>query len=1369
MHPVPLAVDWTADLTSDTVTGLDDATQYWFNVVVRDENNNTTGYTSIDTTTLDVTAPEPGSSGTLTTTDTAVDGFTVNWTKATDNDAAQAELQYRVFYSFTSDIDTVSNINTNGVAATDWVTDVDTAEITSLTDATQYWANVLVRDVASPANEAAYAMVTTWTADGTAPTPGNSGTITTGTITQTSIVANWTQGSDNFTSPVALEYQVFGSPANNITTYGDALANGIEITSGWTAAIDTIEATGLSADTTYWLNVFIRDEAGNIAPYVPASGTTEAGGIPELACDSVLWDPAVGTPRALRLGGTLEIPVDFSETGGEAASSGFDVSVYLSEFPGVDPMNDQEIGSLRVGYLAGSGSDTALVTATIPLSAYADTYYIGAFVDSSEEYSEINEDDNTNSDDHLTILPENPGAAVDLVADEIWSPIYWNMTPTVEADAAIAMECCVASIGAKPGSGCTYRLYFTTDSENPDPLLDFEVGSATVSAYELSINEEVSVEGVAPTTPGTYYAYFVADADDAIGEYHEGNNLEMNDAPIQVLPTATTIDLMGEDCIHPDAVALDSPFTVSVSMIVSGETDLTSPVNVGVYLSTDDVFDGGDERAGSFVMNNVPLGKEYDAWEDLDSQNAQEITISSGTFSTGTYYVFYKLDYDEQLAEGNEDNNTGMSESPIVVTAAATAKADLGCMLYNPEANQGIHLVVNQGETSVPSPSVLVANRGGVDVAAGVSVSFYAATTQTVNIGSDTPLGSITTTEILKTGFNRTEAPGTLNLSALGTGTYWLYAYIDPADAYDELDETNNDSTNFSIYGFTGGSWIELTVTSSMTNPNLAANIAEFGGSTNGGSSFIECDVDVLNTNGGTTAGPSVVSFWLSENSNSTIDAADEYAGSTVIGALEGFEGVETWLEQDIPFGMSTSTTYYYKVKVDSLNEVSETDESNIVVSGGFTFEDQGGGMEWPDLSCSIDTHSNPLTAGTTVAVDVTFSNTGSQDVPGVDAALYLSDDDTLDGSDQQVGTWFDAVGIGQNIPHTFTFTVPDRQSTQYLIVVIDESGSIFESNEMNNQGLSPVTVTGGGGENPDIAALGTVWNEGQFSNNAIRRGGSLFPVVSCQELNGVGVGESFGVVVMLSEDEVIDAGDIPVGTWTSPSLAPSALATASVNCVIPTTVPAGEYFMGAVYDYQFAITESDESNNIDSGAGLVHISVLEEAFTGGQYDLAISALYSNLFNNGGGTAQLGRNESVAIEVDVESLGDLGFGDAQVQVFLSPDQTTGTPGDDVAVATGTFGTADVGDTLELTGSFAGTAGTYYVYAVVDTLNAVTETDETNNVYDNLMEIEVVETGQTDMWGDEAWGPREPLPTVSPLPLTIALRLAVQLASTAPLM
>ncbi|MEM7179912.1 MAG: choice-of-anchor D domain-containing protein [Spirochaetota bacterium] len=109
--------------------------------------------------------------------------------------------------------------------------------------------------------------------DTTQPTVGGGAALVTSSVRPVSLVLSWTGATDDVSKQDNLAYQVYYSTLSNIATVADAEANGT-IAQAYTTNIQTSTIAGLSPGTQYFLNVVVRDEAGNKSVYTTVSVTT---------------------------------------------------------------------------------------------------------------------------------------------------------------------------------------------------------------------------------------------------------------------------------------------------------------------------------------------------------------------------------------------------------------------------------------------------------------------------------------------------------------------------------------------------------------------------------------------------------------------------------------------------------------------------------------------------------------------------------------------------------------------------------------------------------------------------------------------------------------------------------------------------------------------------------------------------------------------------------------------------------------------------------------------------------------------------------------------------------------------------------------
>lgn len=116
-----------------------------------------------------------------------------------------------------------------------------------------------------------------WAADdGTAPTVTDKN-ITSSNVSQTGVKLNWNKATDDTSGQGTLQYLVYQSSSDNLGSVENIKTNGTGV-GNYTADIATKDITGLSANTTYYFNVIVKDEAGNESCYTTKSVTTTSSG-----------------------------------------------------------------------------------------------------------------------------------------------------------------------------------------------------------------------------------------------------------------------------------------------------------------------------------------------------------------------------------------------------------------------------------------------------------------------------------------------------------------------------------------------------------------------------------------------------------------------------------------------------------------------------------------------------------------------------------------------------------------------------------------------------------------------------------------------------------------------------------------------------------------------------------------------------------------------------------------------------------------------------------------------------------------------------------------------------------------------------------
>ncbi|EPG67606.1 fibronectin type III domain-containing protein [Leptospira wolffii] len=145
-----------ANMTSASISGLAASTTYYFNILVRDQDQTASIYNgrSILTEGPDTVQPVPGNNGAFT----AVVGspfvnkypVTLTWTAATDNVTSQANLVYEIYYDIdnNNNFGNIASIRANGVQAMAPTANVTQYTVYNLSANAMYMFVILVSDEA---------------------------------------------------------------------------------------------------------------------------------------------------------------------------------------------------------------------------------------------------------------------------------------------------------------------------------------------------------------------------------------------------------------------------------------------------------------------------------------------------------------------------------------------------------------------------------------------------------------------------------------------------------------------------------------------------------------------------------------------------------------------------------------------------------------------------------------------------------------------------------------------------------------------------------------------------------------------------------------------------------------------------------------------------------------------------------------------------------------------------------------------------------------------------------------------------------------------------------------------------------------------
>jgi Subtilase family/CARDB/Bacterial Ig domain len=226
-----------------------------------------------------------------------------------------------------------------------------------------------------------------------------------------------------------------------------------------------------------------------------------------------------------------------------------------------------------------------------------------------------------------------------------------NTTPhvgdTIAASLTITNNSCSGG-GAAAG---TFHVgfYFSSSSSfsGVSPFYEASVGGCPANST-TSLNQNILIS--AGTAPGTYYLGYKIDDENEVAECNEGDN-GIYYWTITVLPPPQPDLTKFTDSLNNSSPRPGDTITASITVTnesCSGGSTNSRPFHVGFYgLSTSTSF-AGLTPFYELQVNGCPSNGVIST--DLN------ITITSST-PTGTYYLGYKIDDENEVAECDENNN----------------------------------------------------------------------------------------------------------------------------------------------------------------------------------------------------------------------------------------------------------------------------------------------------------------------------------------------------------------------------------------------------------------------------------------------------------------------------------------------------------------------------------------------------------------------------------------------------------------------------------------------------------------------------------------------------------------------------------------
>jgi subtilase family serine protease len=968
------------------------------------------------------------------------------------------------------------------------------------------------------------------------------------------------------------------------------------------------------------------------------------------------------------------LPVSFTvKNQGTAVTAGASWSdaVYLSNTPSVNSYSTFLTSFSNSAPLAGGGTYTLGKTINLPTSSSVGSRYL-VFVTNVYGAGGGVDINTANNSFALPILVTAPDLVV-MAASLTGAPVEGT---TVKVDWTVQNQ------GAAPTAGAWSDAIYLSDTPTFGSGAQIQISSFTApgqsSVAPQGTYHQTQNVTLPLSTVGSRYLLIVSDAFNGEGDTNRTNN-------VFALPLALTAPNLALSNVvaTPATVEEGNQQTLNISWKVTN----TSSVNAGqawtdsVYLSTSPTFDFNTATfltsAGSQAI--LQAGASYTTI--LTNVNIDVMTPAN-------YYVFVvansnyvqNLQFSALQPETDPTDNVVAPAQPISITAPA-----VNLQVSNPSI-PNTPLVIGQSVNI----SFQVTNAGSEAAASSWSDEAFISKSATFDNTAQS-IGSNFHPAPLAGGANYTQSISAFIPDNLAAGTYYIYF---EANAFKEQGETSFDDN------VTAG--VQVTINApdlviSATNPptTLKRNDAlTLGFTVTNNGSFPAyaswSDAIYLSTKPTYDNSATFLTSVFRNNFSTPLAAGGHYDQTATVSIPSGSLG-----------------NMYLLYFADAFNSQGETSEANNVQAVPVT-------LVAPDVNLQIVPNSltAPGTASTGTPLTVSWSakNTGADAANGTwQDYLYLSTSSTFDSTAQRIATASSSnvtpVAGGGTYNQSTSINLPSNTTagSYFLFVVANGDGGQSETNATDNTSAGvPITVTAPNLQVSAVAVQPTSSSYGSnvqlsytvTNNGAGSASGSWYDAVYLSKSSTYDSSAQF--LTSFSETHTLAAGG---GQYQESR-------NVTLSSLFGTAI-AGDVFIIVVTNVYGSIAESNANDNSGSAAmNLTAPDLVPTALTGPTSAIVGDTISVSWTIKNQGTAASSSSWSDALYISPNN-------------FLSGS----------AVLMGSFTTPQanlaIGDSYTQTQSVvlpSTFSGPEYLLIVADGFNSLGETDETNNVKSQLIQI-----------------------------------------------
>jgi Ca2+-binding RTX toxin-like protein/subtilase family serine protease len=968
----------------------------------------------------------------------------------------------------------------------------------------------------------------------------------------------------------------------------------------------------------------------------------------------------VSAPAVGKLGESISVSWTVSNQGNVNTTSSWTDEIYISNDTNYDS-SDIFIGSkTSLPLNVGTSYSTSLNT-TLPTRIGGGSKYILVV---SNRNKIVSETDNSN----------NVSASAIQVSGADLTVTSATTVNTASLGQTIPVSWTVKNQG---GAGTTAQwedaIYISKDNilDGSDILLKRQVASGSTSlnaASSYSLSQNITIPGNAPG--GNVYLLVASDWMNTQVETIENNNVFA--LPIQV---DFGVDLIVTNAVAPEIASVGETITAAWTVKNQGGSSTLANWKGSIYYSIDSILDSSDFQ---MFQNGVSIPYALSPGESYTF--SKNVAVP---YAVGNGYLLFAADSNNEQSETNETNN--IQALPIqlkapdlaVVSVVVPVTAELG------QPTQVSWTVKNTGTGITTKPWNDRIWLSQDPILGGKDLLLYSesAGSQPLNPG-----GEYTRNISL-------DLPLTPSLQA---GRYYILVESNSLFSQPELiDKINNLVASQPIE-------VTLPLLPDIFVSNISAPIESFSNQP------IEISWTITNQGNSDATGTWTDQVYLS--SDNTIGGDVLYHSYAFTGTIKAGESVVRKQRVELPADIKGD--YWLIVKTDTSNALYEHDREN----NNATVATQPINIRlspFPNLQVSSVTAPPTAFSSQETIIEWTVTNTGngSTSASSWEDSVWLSLDDTYDGSDIFLGkvSNFSYLNPGESYTNRLKATLPQNVEGNYRILVKTDTrsygfqvGDVYELDKENDNfgtsGLVNIELT----PPPDLKVTSLSVPSQAFSGQKV----SLSWTVANQ---GVGVTDrdSWVDTVYMSSDQGIDSNDVLLGQiYHKGNLNAGQGYTVTQDFTLPIGVSGDFYFVVKTDATDQVYENAFNANNITPSTKPTKVNLTPPP------DLEVEAA------NAPKTALA--SHGLTLSYRVSNFGATATPNSYWEdaVYLSSDPQLNPETDIYLGKVAHQGVLDIGQSYEKTVTFTlpdGLSGTYYAFVVGDSGNTVFELDNANNI------------------------------------------------------